>query len=213
MNIKRKKFVKNLVDGLGIGESAIRAGYSDTTTGSHLLNEPAVLTALQTAMVKAGIDDKYLSTKIKEGLEASYPEKRTKDGSVLQDKSPDFFTRQMYLDKAFKVRGDYAPEKHIEQKQVLTINVNMDMARGLLDCGAITVEEIKRLDGENDAGPERTQLAQGLLPPGGETGGEEGCGQSEGVRQEAKPIDGMYVEGKVPEDAQRGEGPREAPTD
>jgi len=215
VNVKRKKFIKNLVDGVGIGESALRAGYSDSSVGSHLLQNPEVLTALQSAMVKAGIDDEYLTSKIKEGLDAMYPEKRFKGGGVMTPEAPDFFTRNLYLDKALKVRGDYAPEKRIEQKQVLTINVNMDMARGLIDCGVIDAEEVKELNGEHDV---RTEIAgsrhaQGLLSQGGKTNGEEGGGQLERVCQETEHIDGDDQEGTVPEDAQRREGPGEAAHD
>jgi hypothetical protein len=185
MNVRRKKFVKNLVSGLGVHQSALRAGYAHANSGSALLREPAVLSELQTAMAKAGIDDEYLSSKIKEGLEATYPEKRAKDGSVLQAGAPDFFTRGQYLDKAFKVRGDYAPERHIEQKQVLTINVNMETIRGLQDCGVIDAEDITRLDGGSDAGASHPQ---GLLG-NHEEGQSEGCaeedrGEPAGVRQE-----------------------------
>ena len=189
-NVRRKKFVKNLVDGLGVGQAALRAGYAHVSEGSALLREPAVLTALQTAMVTAGIDDEYLSSKIKDGLESTYPQKRAKDGSVLQDAAPDFFTRGLYLDKALKVRGDYSPERHIEEKRTLTINVNMEMARGLIDCGAVTIEEIQRLDGDDDAGNIKRQSNENrnLLTGGGEApgGGQEDSQKPQGVREEAE---------------------------
>ena len=189
-NIRRKKFIKNLTDGLGVGQSALRAGYASRTEGTALLREPSVLTALQTAMEKAGIDDKYLSSKIKDGLEATYPEKKSKDGGVLQAAGQaDFFTRSIYVDKALKVRGDYSPERHIEEKRILTINVNMDMARGLRDCGAITVEEIKQLSGENDVGTDEGQREPvGFIREGGEASGDgqEDRQEPQGVRDEAE---------------------------
>jgi len=187
-NVRRKKFVKNLVDGLGVGQAALRAGFAHASEGSALLREPSVLTALQTAMEKAGIDDEYLSSKIKDGLESTYPQKRAKDGSVLQDAAPDFFTRGLYLDKALKVRGDYSPERHIEEKRTLTINVNMEMAQGLIDCGAVTIEEIQRLD-ENGANNGRTgNEPRNLLAEGGETegAGQEDSQKPQGVREEAE---------------------------
>jgi len=190
-NVRRKKFVKNLVDGLGVGQASLRAGYAHASEGSALLREPAVLTALQTAMVKAGIDDKYLSSKIKDGLEATYPEKKSKDGGVLQAAGQaDFFTRSIYVDKALKVRGDYSPERHIEEKRTLTINVNMEMARGLIDCGAVTIEEIQRLDGDDDAGNIKRQSNENrnLLTGGGEApgGGQKDSQKPQGVREEAE---------------------------
>ena len=187
-SVRRKKFVKNLVDGLGVGQSALRAGFAHASEGSALLREPSVLTALQTAMAKAGIDDEYLSSKIREGLEATYPTKRSKDGSVLQEQAPDFFTRGLYLDKALKVRGDYSPERHIEEKRILTINVNMEMARGLIDCGAVTAEEIQRLD-ENGANHGRTGNDQrNLLAEGrdAEGSGQEDSGEPEAVCEETE---------------------------
>jgi len=187
-SIRRKKFVKNLVDGLGVGQSALRAGFAHASEGSALLREPSVLTALQTAMAKAGIDDEYLSSKIREGLEATYPTKRSKDGNVLQAEAPDFFTRGLYLDKALKVRGDYSPERHIEEKRTLTINVNMEMARGLIDCGAVTIEEIQRLDENGETNGRTGNETRNLLAEGREVGGtgQEDCGKPEGVGEETE---------------------------
>ena len=191
IGVRRKKFVKNLVDGLGVGQAALRAGYAHRTEGSALLREPAVLTALQAAMAKAGIDDTYLSSKIFEGLNATYPEKKSKDGGILQAAGQaDFFSRNLYLDKALKVRGDYSPERHIEEKRTLTINVNMEMARGLIDCGAVTVEEIQRLDGDNDAGISERQgnETRNLLAEGREADGtgQEDSGEPKTVREETQ---------------------------
>jgi hypothetical protein len=206
-SVRRKKFVKNLVDGLGVGQSALRAGFAHASEGSALLKEPSVLTALQTAMEKAGIDDEYLSSKIKEGLEATYPEKCSKDGSVLQAAGQaDFFTRSIYVDKALKVRGDYSPERHIEEKRTLTINVNMEMARGLIDCGAVTIEEIQRLDGDNDAGTDERQgnETRNLLAEGreAERGGQEDCGHPQAVREEAEHSRPDDLAGVVPQEGQ-----------
>lgn len=191
LNVRRKKFIRNLTDGLGVGQSALRAGYASRTEGTALLREPSVLTALQTAMDKAGISDKYLSSKIKEGLEATYPTKLSKDGHVLQDQAPDFFTRGLYLDKALKVRGDYSPERHIEEKRTLTINVNMEMARGLVDCGVLDAEVVDELKGENDVrADEKRGEPAGLLGEGegGETGreGQEDSGERQGISKEAE---------------------------
>jgi len=189
-NLRRKKFVKNLVDGLGVGQAALRAGYAHRTEGTALLREPKVLTALQAAMDKAGITDNYLSSKIKEGLEATYPEKKSKDGAVMQAAGQaDFFTRSIYVDKALKVRGDYSPERSVHENRTLTINVNYELAKGLVDCGAVTIEEIQRLDGETDVGTNERQgdETRNLLTEGGETerAGPEDCGEPEAVHEKA----------------------------
>jgi hypothetical protein len=211
VNVKRKKFIKNLVDGVGIGESALRAGYSDVTAGSHLLQQSAVLTALQAAMCKAGIDDEYLTSKIKEGLDATYPEKRFKGGGVMTPAAPDFFTRNLYLDKALKVRGDYAPEKHIEQKQILQIIVTDERTRGLIDCGVIDALDVTELKGEND-GRRNEADTRGFLERGKAEG--EGCenrGEPEAVRQETEHPGQNHDSGGLSEADQRREGPGEAP--
>ena len=205
LTIRRKKFIKNYVAGLGVGQSALRAGFSHTSEGTALLREPSVLTALQEALVKAGIDDPYIAAKLRDGMEATYPAKMSKDGSVLQDKAPDFFTRGLYLDKALKVRGDYSPERHIEEKRTLTINVNMEMARGLVDCGAVTIEEIQRLDGETDAGKDETRREfSGLLGEGGETErtGQEDSGHPQAVREETEHARPDDLAGIVPQEGQ-----------
>jgi len=201
-NLRRKKFVKNLVDGLGVGQAALRAGYASKTEGSALLREPSVLTALQTAMAKAGIDDEYLSSKIREGLEATYPTKRSKDGNVLQAEAPDFFTRGLYLDKALKVRGDYSPERHIEEKRILTINVNMEMARGLIDCGAVTVEEIQRLDENGEHNGRTGNETRNLLDEGREAGGEgqKDSGEPETVCEETQRAGQTDLPAGVPQE-------------
>ena len=212
VNVRRKKFVKNLVSGMGVGESALRAGYAHKTEGTALLREPSVLTALQTAMDKAGIDDEYLSCKIKEGLNAEYPEKLRKDGSVLQPSAPDFFVRQLYLDKALKIRGDYAPEKSIQENRTLTINLNMSMAKGLIDCGIIEPEEIQRLE-EGDVYGRVESGARSLLGEGVQACREnqEDSGESDGVQREAD-AEQVDIERGVSEEVELREGPGETGT-
>lgn len=211
-NIRRKKFVKNLVSGMGVGQAALRAGYADKTEGSHLLKEPSVLTALQTAMEKAGITDDYLATKIHEGLNAVYPEKLTKDGRVLSPAAPDFFVRGQYIDKVFKVRGDYAPDRHIEEKKVLTINVTMDTLKGLKDCGVLEAEILDVGNEENGGRP--ALPAGGVRPdrPDREGPQEEDCGERCGFGEDASDAQQADEQGGVTEAGQCGEGPGEAGT-
>lgn len=201
-NVRQRKFIKNLTSGMGVGQSALRAGYSDKSEGSALLKNPVVLTALQTAMDRAGIGDDYLSSKIKEGLEATYPEKKAKDGSVLQAAAPDFFTRGQYLDKALKVRGDYAPERRIEQKQILTINVNMDTLRGLKDCGVLDAEILDdRTDGTK------------ALTEGRQEEDREDSGEPTAVRAVGDQVgqgDAACSCDCAPQESRRREGPGEA---
>lgn len=189
LNSRQRKFIKNYVSGLGVGQSALRANYKNCSEGTALLKNPTVITALHAALEKAGISDEYIANKHKEGLEATYPEKLSKDGKVMQaGGQPDFFTRAIYLDKTHKVRGDYAPERHIQEQRTLTINVNMDMARGLVDCGVIDAEIVKELNGENDGRPGNE--VGSLLSKGGEAKGiregQEDSDKPEAVCEEAE---------------------------
>jgi len=158
---REKKFIKYFMECRKVGEAALRAGYAHGQYGSFLLGQDRVKTGIQLKMEKEGIDDEYLAKKLKSGLEAYYPEKRSKDGVVMQKQSPDFFTQDKYLDKAFKIRRDYLPEgAKVENKQV-NIIINMNMAQGLLDSKKITKAEFEEIthepikDKENDREKER----------------------------------------------------------
>ena len=145
---REKKFVKAIVETSEVGKSAVRAGYSDVTYGSKLLKSPRVLNAIAEAMEKAGIHDEFLAVKLKEGLGATYPQKFSSRGKMVQDVSPDFFTRSIYLDKALKIKGAYAPEKREITEKKIMIMITPEFVKGLVDSEAITdleFEEIKQL--------------------------------------------------------------------
>ncbi len=144
-NIREKKFVKAFLETHEIGRSAVLAGYADPTYGSKLMRNPRILTAIQEAMEKAGIHDEYLAKKLKEGLEATYPMKYSSRGRVIQEREPDYFTRAIYLDKAFRIRGDFAPEKQEVTEKRISIVITPELVKGLLDSEAISVEELKEL--------------------------------------------------------------------
>lgn len=139
---RQKRFVGNFVSTGRAGEAALRAGYSDTSQGYWLKQQPKIQEAIQEEMEKQGVTNAMLVRKLKEGLNATYPEKRSAEGFVMQEKSPDFFTRDKYLDKAFKVKGAYAPEKHLHEHRQLIINITPEVIKGLMDAGAIRPEEV-----------------------------------------------------------------------
>jgi len=151
-NIREKKFIKSLVKTGEIGRSSVLAGFSDPTYGSKLIRNPRIASEIVKAMEKAGIDDPYLMTKLKEGCESVYPEKRASNGNITQKREPDYFTRSIYLDKALKIKGHYSPERHeILEKQII-INITPELVQGLLDTNAILpeeVQEIKQLEGNH----------------------------------------------------------------
>jgi len=204
LNVRQKKFIKNRVAGMGIGESALRAGYATATEGSVLLHRPQIQTALQKAMAKAGIDDDMKAQKLKEGLDATYPEHLSKDGHTLTPAAPDFFTRGQYLDKVLKIGGDYAPDRQIQEQHQVIINVQMDTntLRGLKDCGVIDAEVID----DGTTGREIPAL------PGRDAQGraEEDREEPQGLRQDAALEGSGDNAGGVPAEDQRREGPGEA---
>ncbi len=142
---REKAFIRNFVQTRKIGDSALRAGYADKSYGSFLMAQPKILNRIQEVLEKHGLTDDYVAQKLAEGCEATYPEKRTKDGAILQDKSPDFFTRGQYLDKVIKIKGLNAPDRlEIEHKQIV-LNINIQAVEGLLDAGAITEAEAQEI--------------------------------------------------------------------
>jgi hypothetical protein len=220
--IKERKFVGHLVDGVGVHEAALRAGYKSGIIGSNLLHKPRVQTALQLAMEKAGITETFKAKKMREGLDATTPEKKSTEGNVLVKKSPDFFTRAIYLDKALKVSGDYAPEKHITEERKIVLNINMGMAQGLKESGAITDAEFEELK-EADVSqlPGDTNGTDCRERGQGETGdqGDQGRGDEtpEGAVHAAGPADEPNLAGGAagpsPEEGQDDEGQVQAGSD
>lgn len=148
LNPQEKKFVRHIVQGEQTGNAALRAGYAYGSYGSFLKTQEKVQTAIKLALEKAGATDKLAARRIKEGMSAKMPEIRYKDGNVKQKSSPDHFNRRGYIDIYMKATGGYAPEKHEVQEKIVHINVNIDMAKGLLDAGKISKAEYEEIQHE-----------------------------------------------------------------
>jgi phage terminase small subunit len=144
----QKRFVKNHVQTGEVYKAAKRAGFACGSYGSALLKEPHIQTAIQQEMVRQGITDTLLSKKMKDGLNATYPAKFSTEGALLQQESPDMFTRKQYIDMILKVRGDYAPEKHQIESKTIVIHLNNELIKGLKDANAITEVEAEVLEAE-----------------------------------------------------------------
>jgi len=143
-----KKYVKKRAGGGRIGDSALRAGFAHPSYGSYLERQDKIQTAIKLALEKVGATDDLAARKIKEGMNAKTPEILYKGGEVKQKSSPDHFNRRGYIDIYMKSTGGYAPEKLEVQKKIVHINVNINMAKGLLDSGKITKGEFKQLEHE-----------------------------------------------------------------
>ncbi|MCM8781741.1 MAG: hypothetical protein NC828_01625, partial [Candidatus Omnitrophica bacterium] len=144
LNAQQRKFVKQLIKTGEVANSAMAAGY-DPTYGSHLLKKPEVAAVVLQGLEEAGLTDSYLFKKLKEGCEAVYPKKYSARGKLVQDNEPDYFTRAIYLDKSFKLKNYYAPERHeIEQRKVV-FHVTPDLIKGLIDSGVVDLKEVREL--------------------------------------------------------------------
>jgi len=145
LNRREKKFVKNYIKNPKVCEAASKAGYPHPNYGSVLLAKPKIQQAILMELERQGITDEEVVRKLKEGLDATLPERRSPKGIVVQDEHPDYYVRSLYLDKIFKIRGDYAPEKKEEVSKSLQIVIDADMVKALLDTGAIAPNEIVEL--------------------------------------------------------------------
>ena len=144
----QKKFAKNFVQSGTTNKSALKAGYSSGSYGSALKKLEHVQSEIQQEKVRQGIDDVLLTRKMKDGLNAVYPAKFSKDGVILQQEAKDYFTRHKYIDTVLKVRGDYAPEKHQIETKTIVIHVDKTFIKGLKDANAISDVEAEILEAE-----------------------------------------------------------------
>lgn len=115
---KEKGFVKDIVK----GETGTQAALNNYDTESYgtagviaheNLKKPKIISALEEAL-----PDELLAQVHKEGLFATKPNySSTKDPvtGVAEkiDEEPDYAVRHKYLDTAYKLKGNYAPEKSI----------------------------------------------------------------------------------------------------
>jgi phage terminase small subunit len=143
---REKRFVKKYVETGVVGQSARAAGFADPKYGTFLKRQPKIQTAIQEQLDRVGVTDEVIAQKIRDGLDAQYPEKRGKGGEIFQDASPDYFTRHKYLDTTLKVRGDYAPDRLEVTNRQIVIVISPAMAKGMIDSEVIDAEEVETLE-------------------------------------------------------------------
>ena len=112
---KQKTFVKEYAK-TGNGVQAALKSYDteDYATAGVIavenLEKPKIQNALQEAL-----PDELLINVHREGLFATKPNFRETEDGLYENvgDEPDYAVRHKYLDTAYKVKGSYAPEKHI----------------------------------------------------------------------------------------------------
>ena len=92
-----------------------------------------------------GCTDEFVAKRLKEGADATHPERRNKDGIVIVKKSPDFFIRHKHIETIMKAKGSLAQEGTKVHNQQINIMVTPDVAKGFLDSGVINKKEHKDL--------------------------------------------------------------------
>jgi hypothetical protein len=141
LNVGQRTFCKYLVQTKKIGRSAERSGYNKAY-GSFLLAQPKIQNHLQQLMDNAGLTDPRLAELIHEGATAMTPVKYSKEGGVLQKEHPDFYNRKDYIKMAMQSKGHLKPDfQEGGGGKVININLNIGVAQGLLDSGAISKKE------------------------------------------------------------------------
>lgn len=118
---KQKGFVKDFIK-TGNGTQAALQNYDTKnrrvaqTIASENLSKPIIVKTLQEQL-----PDELLAKVHLEGLQAK-AFRFSPEGEMIQ--VDDFATRHKYLDSAYKLRGDFAPEKHIViQKKLIKFDV------------------------------------------------------------------------------------------
>lgn len=143
---REKKFVKYRTDGCKVGESSLRAGFATPQYGTYLKAQEHIQSAIQEALVEVGLTDMLIAQRLREGVDATHPEKVSKEGVVLVAKDqPDFFTRHKYIETTMKAKGSLQQEGTTVKQQQINIIVTPDVAKGFLDSGAINKKEHKNL--------------------------------------------------------------------
>ena len=100
----------------------VKAGYAPLTA-----KDPWKLTR---SRGWAELTDKHLPDKLliqvhREGLAATeIRNKLLEDGRIAPAEVPDYEIRHKYLDSAYKIKGSYAPEKHLSQN--VSIGILLD---------------------------------------------------------------------------------------
>jgi phage terminase small subunit len=143
--IRQQKFVKALAQTGKVHESAMRAGYTDGHYGTELLRNEKIRAAVLLQMERAGVTNELLMQKLREGLDAKYPDKVVVDKAGVEHKidgGTDFFTRKHYLEQALRLKNAYPAEKGDTAPRTVNIIISEKAIAGLMDAGAIVDGDI-----------------------------------------------------------------------
>ena len=105
LTVQQRKLVKAIVSGKTLTEAAAIAGYDNPANAHRATKKDNFNEAMKAALKRAGLDDNFLTGKIKDLMEAEKP--YGKDG----DLGPDNGVRLGAVDMALKIGGGYAPTK------------------------------------------------------------------------------------------------------
>jgi len=141
LNVRERKFIKNLAHGMFQKDAAIKAGYSPGTAealASRKIKEPQVVTAMQQALEKHGISDDRLADVIKNGIDANKVISAnviSENGEGMKDANsmtkdfvevPDWQSRHRFVDTALKLKNSYPAEQveHTGQVDIRSIHIS-----------------------------------------------------------------------------------------
>lgn len=133
---RERKFIKYHIEGMTAYDALLKAGYSESvarTQSKAVIGKPRILTAMQKALDKAGINDDMLAGKLKEGLDANKTVsaiggKDAGAGSVDFVDVPDHSARRQYQDMAHKLRSDY-PDPKLDVNHTGAVDVTVEVVK------------------------------------------------------------------------------------
>jgi len=146
LTFREKRFVERyLTNGFDRHEAYLYAYPGPKTMATvkgapnRLLSKPKVRRAIEDALKAAGIDERLIAQKIREGLEATRivatVSEKGPDGEerLVKVRDIDYNARHRYLETLIKIRGDVAP-KQVHHKHDHQVNVHpIDLDKFRLD--------------------------------------------------------------------------------
>lgn len=134
LNIRERRFIRGIAEGLIPREAARKAGYTEMTCrrmGSEKLKDPRFINKIAIIMERHGVTDEKLVRKLDEGLDSTKVISANiiaQNGEGMSDahgttkdfvEVPDYATRHKYLDTALKLGNHYPTEQTGQQVNVL----------------------------------------------------------------------------------------------
>lgn len=133
---KQRNFVNEVAQTGNATQAALKVYDTDSymtaaNIASENLNKPKIISALEEAL-----PDELLAKIHVEGLYATKPIYNSEGDLVAED--ADFNARHKYLDSAYKLKGRYAAEKHVN------LNVDIEPSDELKEAANILNEHFRR---------------------------------------------------------------------